>query len=699
MAGGLAAIYNDGGLLTVTNCSFSDNLAESSDAYGGAIFSTGGSLTVTSCAFSDNRVIGQPGLSGGGAIYTSGGPLTVTNCTFTGNTSSREGGAISKRGPGTALISDSTFSGNSSDWYGGGIAVLGPMALTNCTFTGNYAQVNGGGLFSYSAIALSNCTFTNNESGWLGGAIGGRNLTTLTNCTVVGNSSNQGSISGDQAPGWVGSLKMSNTIVAESYYYGTATRMSDIYLPTTVISLGHNLIGIADGSSGWLASDRTGTTASPLDPLVGPLRDNGGPTQTIAPLPGSPAIDAGDDTNGGLPVPATDQRGRTRIAGAAIDIGAFEVHPSVFQADVDAIWAGTAGSTTITQAVDQGNITDYLNAVADLTPNPAAATPATIVLTSAGGVTPGQTVRVPAGVILVLDGVTFVGASPALTVALGTVIVRNSTLTNATDAPTVRLLGGSLTLRNTVVQESPGYDQVAIRVEGGTLDLGTPADPGRNVINVNGAGQLLVNTTLYPVTMFGDTWQENGATLAGGLLVTRGKAAGIGFWQGPNGRALINALGTTPTGASRVGAWLAASYPNLYGSLSGGTPDGVWSHFRSLFKVTGTPKLETQVMATALSAYVTDTTLNTTSLGKSTAQRYGFVLGGGSLASEVTFAGGGQASSLGRAGGAGYYTVAQLLAAADSQASGGWLFSASADRTKRREANDLFAAINDTGGV
>src|SRR5205085_6393889 len=115
---------------------------------------------------------------------------------------------------------------------------------------------------------------------------------------------------------------------------------------------------------------------------------------------------------------------------------------------------------------------------------------------------------------------------------------------------------------------------------GGTLDLGTPSDPGGNTINVNGAGQLLVNAGGFPVTMYGDTWQENGSTLPGGLQVTSGKAAGVGFWHGPSGRALINALGTTGAGVSRVGQWLAATYPNLYGTLSGSTPDGVWNYFK-----------------------------------------------------------------------------------------------------------------------
>src|SRR5262249_31337854 len=143
-------------------------------------------------------------------------------------------------------------------------------------------------------------------------------------------------------------------------------------LPVTVVSRGHNLIGKADGAFGWVASDLIGTSASPLDPLVGPLQDNGGPTKTMALRFGSPAIDARDSTNGGLPVPATDQRGRPRVVNGTIDIGAFETQPSSLQNAVDPIWTGPPGSTELDYAVDQTTIGGYLDAVADLTPSPAA---------------------------------------------------------------------------------------------------------------------------------------------------------------------------------------------------------------------------------------------------------------------------------------------------------------------------------------
>src|SRR5262249_59516612 len=82
-------------------------------------------------------------------------------------------------------------------------------------------------------------------------------------------------------------------------------------------------VGVTNGSSGWASSDLTGTAASPLNALLAPLVNYGGPTQTMALLLGSPALNAGN--NALIPRGVTtDQRGFARIAGAAVDIGAFE---------------------------------------------------------------------------------------------------------------------------------------------------------------------------------------------------------------------------------------------------------------------------------------------------------------------------------------------------------------------------------------
>jgi hypothetical protein len=132
-----------------------------------------------------------------------------------------------------------------------------------------------------------------------------------------------------------------NTLIALNS--GTAPDVSGPFL-----SLGHNLIGATNGSSGFpMSGDLVGSIASPLDPKVGPLANNGGPTLTIALLPGSPAIDAGDSAA----APPTDQRGFPRPFGRAADIGAFEFSSPELQASrasaggTDIVGTGKAGQT------------------------------------------------------------------------------------------------------------------------------------------------------------------------------------------------------------------------------------------------------------------------------------------------------------------------------------------------------------------
>jgi hypothetical protein len=116
-----------------------------------------------------------------------------------------------------------------------------------------------------------------------------------------------------------------NTIIALNHATGGLAASYDVLGGFT--SQGHNLVGDGTGSTGFGATgDLVGTSQKPIDPLLGPLQDNGGPTQTMALRAGSPAIDHGDDSG----APTTDQRGIARPrdgdgdGSLTVDIGAFE---------------------------------------------------------------------------------------------------------------------------------------------------------------------------------------------------------------------------------------------------------------------------------------------------------------------------------------------------------------------------------------
>jgi Matrixin/PKD domain/Right handed beta helix region/Periplasmic copper-binding protein (NosD) len=283
-----------------------------------------------------------------------GATAAMSGLTITGGNSAT-GGGISNNG--TLSLSNFIVSGNtaSSGFGGGGIVNNGALTLTDGTISGNTAPNRGGGGFSniYSAVAtLTNITVSGNSSGSGGGVSddggnsGGPGLTlTMTNCTVSNNTATQFgggglftirggtitlvncTVSGNHSTSTIGSygvggvsqsilstVTLANTIVAGN----TATSAPGSDAGGTFISQGHNLIGKKDTSTGWVASDLTGTVASPLNAQLGALANNGGSTQTIALLPNSPAIGAGDVTF----APLTDQRGQTRFGGT--DIGAYE---------------------------------------------------------------------------------------------------------------------------------------------------------------------------------------------------------------------------------------------------------------------------------------------------------------------------------------------------------------------------------------
>jgi RTX calcium-binding nonapeptide repeat (4 copies) len=273
-------IVNDENL-TLLNSSISNNTSEGL----GAGINNSGNLKLLKSTVSNNKISNFPS---SGGVFTSGGGI------FNFSTGSVE-------------IDSSTLNDNKAN-RAGGIGNGGSLKITNSTISGNKSGEGGGGILNFSGgtAEISFSTITNNEA----------NIAS-TDIKIRGGGGGIGGRFGVDANGNIGMgvTKVNNTIIA-----GNKGGTPDV--DGTFISGGNNLIGDGKGGSGFIASDIVGISSNDLklDPV---LRDNGGNTVTHALLPGSPAINAGDNAN----IPAgvtTDQRGNPRIADGQVDIGAFE---------------------------------------------------------------------------------------------------------------------------------------------------------------------------------------------------------------------------------------------------------------------------------------------------------------------------------------------------------------------------------------
>lgn len=309
---GGGGIFNDHGTLTITDSTVRDNYSASSE--GGGLFNFEGTLTLNNCIVSGNR-IGNNGYGGG--IRNYGGTVTVIHSRIDNNTVEdfstsyiySNGGGISNAGDGDMTLVNSSVNNNTAipitqgeTVLGGGIQNQSTLTLINTTISGNRAlsgtNASGyyGGVANAGTLILKNVTVSNNSAG---AAIGG-----------IGNE---------------GYLSLANSIIGdnESPYY------DDVYNTGSVNLEGTNII--EDGSL-------TGPNVINADAVLDFLKNNGGLTQTHALLPGSPAIDVGDNTiipsdsfdidgDGDTtePIPF-DQRGKgfLRVINQTVDLGAVE---------------------------------------------------------------------------------------------------------------------------------------------------------------------------------------------------------------------------------------------------------------------------------------------------------------------------------------------------------------------------------------
>src|SRR5271157_3314960 len=290
------------GTLSVANCILRENGPAST---GGGIYNAG-TLDVTNTTFSGNSAFE------GGAIYNGdGGVLTVTGCALSSNSATFGGGIMNELRYtfklGTVTVTDSIISGIAFRDQGGGISNFGGVTVVNSTVSGNYATESrgfGAGILNYGSatLVMVNSTVSGNSALAEGGGI--QNINTS-----------------------IGSASLSNVLLAGNQ----AAAYPDCIGTLSDGSGGHNLVGIGDGCglANGVNGAIVGTASSPVNPLLGSLFPNGGPTLTLALQAQSPAIGMGDVAtclSRTLGVDNKDQRGfqrNTRIR-RACDIGAYD---------------------------------------------------------------------------------------------------------------------------------------------------------------------------------------------------------------------------------------------------------------------------------------------------------------------------------------------------------------------------------------
>ncbi|MCP5487692.1 MAG: right-handed parallel beta-helix repeat-containing protein [Verrucomicrobia bacterium] len=286
---------------------------------GGALFITNATASISSSSFTFNRsgeggnsiggIGGDGGNGGDGAgIYGLSGALDLFDCSFSFNTNGAQGIGFSSAG----------FPGS-----GGAIYSLRSMTTTvrRCLFEGNYG-FSGGGIYSYTPTDFSdpvtrveNSTFIGNEALQEGGGYynyGGKSE--LLHCTIVGNQAPDDRGSGVASYGDSLTLTEVKNSIIESNVFSDVDIVQSVSF-NSFTSQGYNLVGTGNATNAFVqAGDSIGNLLN-----LGALGDYGGPTRSLIPLPGSPAINAGV-----VSVVGTDQRGVSRMDGAP-DIGAVEL--------------------------------------------------------------------------------------------------------------------------------------------------------------------------------------------------------------------------------------------------------------------------------------------------------------------------------------------------------------------------------------
>lgn len=363
-------IYNELPL-TISDTTFRGNRAvigSGDSGMGGALYNfTTSSVTMTNALLQNNTAVKQGGAINnqgtiimlgsqlvanrapfGGGVSNALGRIDIRESTIEQNQANNGGGIYNSVFNGTITITKSLLRNNRAFFFGGGLENRFRMIIDQSTITNNQSIGAGGGLVNLNYLDLSNTTIYSNTSNSDGGAIANTGIANVVQSTLSDNRalrnggglsnyptgkvsilqstiSNNTALKQGGAITNTGTITVGNSIIAANI---AITGTDFLQFSGSLTSLGYNLIGSNETVTNTFPltntnHDLVGTAANPLDPQLGPLQDNGGPTWTMKPLPNSPAIDTGTASSPFM----DDQRGIgfPRKVGTKVDIGAVEV--------------------------------------------------------------------------------------------------------------------------------------------------------------------------------------------------------------------------------------------------------------------------------------------------------------------------------------------------------------------------------------
>ena len=380
-------IYNEGNL-HFKNTTLDNNQANkinistpfgsvAREGHGGALHNEGGIVNITDSVFSNNRAEDS-----GGAIRTDLGSITISNSTLANNYAGDKGGAIHNK-EGKIDIDASAFLENESEDDGGAINNQeGSTTVINSTIYGNKTNNYGGGIRNFTHGSATTLTVINS---------------TIANNIADSDNSGDGD-GGGIYEGSITTVDVSNTIVAGNFDPSVNSILGNKYPDVwgNFNSNGGNLIGDLTGSTGFNTATGTDLSFASLggiaiaDVLAATPALNGataGTPLTLALAPGSPAIDAG---NNSLATTLTDQRGAgfNRIEGNQVDIGAYETQIDLVISEIMYAPASSQPIWEWLEVYNAGSATiDLTNFVLDDDDGTAIAAPNI----AAGSIAPGQT--------------------------------------------------------------------------------------------------------------------------------------------------------------------------------------------------------------------------------------------------------------------------------------------------------------------